>query len=94
MKYSHWLFKLPLIRNYSAICIGRTIYFRDAKEDISPVLMKHEMVHIEQMDRVGIVSFYLIYIRDYVKNLIKYRDHWKAYYNIPFELEAYRRQNE
>ncbi len=47
------------------------------------------MVHQKQMDKHGVFMFYCIYMKDYLINLIKYRNHDKAYENIPFEKEAY-----
>ncbi len=84
------LFKLPLIRNYDGIVLGRRMFFKS--ENPSRILINHELIHQDQMDRHGVIGFYLIYIKDYVKNLFKYRDHKMAYYNIPFEAEAYRNQ--
>lgn len=81
-----WLFKLPLLRYYDGIVLGRHGFFREVPDES---LIRHEMVHQKQMDRHGITMFYLIYIKDYLINLIKYRNHWDAYYNIPFEIEAY-----
>jgi len=83
------LFKLPLLNNYDAIVIGRHAFFA---EEPSDDLIKHEMVHQKQMDKHGVTLFYLIYLKDYILNLIKYRNHSDAYENIPFEIEAYSTQ--
>ncbi len=87
-RHEHWLFRLPLLRNYSAICLGRTIYFKRAAEQVSPELMAHENVHQEQMTQHGLVGFYSRYLIDYCVNLVKYRRHHEAYENIRFEIEA------
>ena len=84
------LFKLPFLRHYDAIVIGRYGLFKDKHPCNS--LISHEMTHQKQMDKHGILTFYLIYVKDYIINLIKYRNHWEAYYNIPFEIEAYEHQ--
>ena len=88
IKYSHWAFRLPLLRNYSGIVVGRQIWFKHPKGKVSEALVRHELVHQEQMTRVSIPLFYLIYLRDYLKNLMHYRNHDKAYREIPFEIEA------
>lgn len=93
-KYNHWLFKIPPMNNYGGITLGRYILFRDSKEQVPELLVKHELVHQEQMERDGIIKFYLKYVWDYLKNLIKYRNHWEAYFNIPYEKEAYIRMYE
>jgi hypothetical protein len=57
-------------------------------------LIRHELIHQEQMKRHGVLLFYLIYLKDYSRNLWIYRDHDQAYANIPFEQEAYQRESE
>lgn len=68
--------------------VARTILLKDDETEIAPVLLRHELVHIEQMDRHGIAGFYLIYLCDYVANLWQLRDHDAAYRHIRFEREA------
>lgn len=87
-----WLFRLPLLRRYSAIVLGRRCYTKSAY--YTEKLIRHELVHQEQMDRVGVLAFYLIYLRDYLWNLIRFRDHDRAYREIPFEVEAYAREGD
>jgi hypothetical protein len=74
--------------------VGRTILFKGGETDISPELLRHELVHQEQIERHGIARFYLIYFRDYLANLWRLRNHDAAYRNIPFEKEAYERERE
>lgn len=87
--YEHWYFKMPWMKNYSGIVIGRFILVRESQYKASPVLINHEMIHQRQMDKHGVLGFYLIYLKDYLKNLVKFRSHEQAYFNIPFEIEAY-----
>jgi len=94
VRYRHWIFKLPLARKYRGMVMGRTILFKGDESDVSPTLLRHELIHQEQIDRHGIARFYLIYLRDYLVNLWRLRDHDAAYRNIPFEKEAFERQNE
>lgn len=94
LKYNHWLFKLPLLRKYRAICLGRTIYFKGDPKSITPRLMRHEMVHQEQIEKNGLTRFYTLYLLHYFKNLMRYRNHGEAYRKIDFEAEAYRRESE
>ena len=93
VRYHHWAFHLPMLRNHRGIVIGRNIWFKQGKEAVDESLLSHEMIHQEQMDRVGVISFYLIYLRDYFVNLLKIRNHRQAYLAIPFEREAYERES-
>lgn len=88
IKYRHWAFRLPLLRHYRGICLGRTILFKHGEEDISQTLLRHELAHQEQIAREGMLRFYAVYLRDYFRNLARYKSHWAAYRNIPFEVEA------
>jgi hypothetical protein len=74
--------------------LGRTIVFKDGETEIPSTLLRHELIHLEQMDRSGVARFYLIYLRDYVVSLRRLRNHDTAYRNIPFEKEAYERERE
>jgi len=90
--YKSWMFRFPPLSYYDGIVLGRYLFTRQPKELVSERLMRHERVHQEQMDRHGVFGFYVIYVWEYLKNLKTYREHWKAYYNIPFEREAYQRE--
>lgn len=92
IRYRHWVFRLPFMRRYSGMVVGRLILFRDDKEQISPALLRHELVHQEQIDRHGIPRFYFSYFREYVINLWRLRGHYAAYRTISFEKEAYERE--
>ncbi|MDX1402217.1 MAG: hypothetical protein R3245_09870 [Kiloniellales bacterium] len=71
--------------------VARAILFKDARTEIAPALLRHELVHLEQISRHGIIRFYLIYFCDYLANLWRLRDHDAAYRNIRFEREARQR---
>jgi hypothetical protein len=68
--------------------VVRTILFKGAKTEITPALLRHEQVHLEQIAQHGIVRFYLIYFCDYLASLWRLRDHDAAYRQIRFESEA------
>lgn len=53
------------------------------------VLINHEKIHLQQQLELLIIPFYIIYIINYLLNIIIYRSHFKAYYHIIFEREAY-----
>jgi len=90
--YRHPLFKYWPLKHYAAIVIGRHCLTKYAPTEMPEYVIRHELIHQKQMDRHGIVGFYLIYVKDYIKNLVKYKNHRMAYLAIPFEVEAYRNQ--
>jgi len=52
-------------------------------------LMNHERIHVKQELELLILPFYVLYVFNYIINLIIYQNHKKAYLNIIFEREAY-----
>ena len=62
----------------------RRIYVVAERFD-DPVLRRHEMIHIEQIDRDGVIVFCVRYLWWGVRH---------GYWNNPYEVEAYARENE
>lgn len=86
---------VPNLFSLFGVVTGVTIYpfifVRFAKNEI---LIRHESIHIEQQRETLIIGFFLIYLFDYLRGLIKYRNHYTAYWRIRFEQEAYRYQRD
>ena len=57
------------------------------KKDL--ILINHEKIHLKQQLELLILPFYLIYLVNYLVNLLRYKNHYQAYVNISFEREAY-----
>jgi hypothetical protein len=65
-----------------AMVIGKTIYLHNTKREdflLDARWVKHEMAHIEQYRRYGVIKFLLLY----TWYSMKY-----GYYNNPLEIEA------
>ena len=56
------------------------------------VMINHERIHLRQQAELLIIPFYILYLANYLVNIIIYRDHNKAYLNIVFEREAYEKE--
>ncbi|HRH64887.1 MAG TPA: hypothetical protein PLU53_01180 [Bacteroidia bacterium] len=84
--YLNWL-RLTGIALYPFILIN-TRFRHDG------TVLNHERIHIRQQIECGILFFYIFYVLNYLYNLIRYRNHNKAYRNILFEREAYRFEND
>ncbi|MDX2304124.1 MAG: hypothetical protein NW226_15065 [Microscillaceae bacterium] len=65
------------------ILVGKRHYRYDA------VLINHEKIHLAQQLETLILPFYVLYLCNYLINLVIYREHHKAYINMYFEREAY-----
>lgn len=54
-----------------------------------PSVIRHEQIHFRQQIELLILPFYILYLLNYLFNLLKYQNHDKAYLHICFEKEAY-----
>jgi hypothetical protein len=50
--------------------------------------MVHELMHVEQVRRMGAVRHSIRYVADYLRGRSGGLGHWKAYRAIPSEQEA------
>jgi hypothetical protein len=57
-------------------------------------LLNHEKIHLQQELELFIIPFYMLYLLNYFVNLLRYKNHYKAYRNICFEKEAYQNDHD
>ena len=69
-----------------AITLGPFVFSRVS---IPEKTRNHETIHWQQYIETGIIGFLLLYALFWLIGFIKYKDGEKAYYQIPFEQEAY-----
>ena len=92
IKENHWIFKLPFMKNYSGVAV--TPHLIICRGKAYKRLISHEMVHVTQMIYCGgLLYFWFAYLGYYLTGLVKYKSHWKAYRNNPFEVEARKYEN-
>lgn len=71
-----------------------TLYpFIISREEMTPTTERHEKIHIAQQKELFVLLFYLVYVFDYFKGLIKYKSKTEAYFRIRMEQEAYENQD-
>lgn len=93
-----WIVKTKLVPKGF---IGFTVFpFIFTKIDIGTdyrikinVHLRHEITHLKQQVELLIIPFFILYLLNYLVNLVIYRNRKKAYRNICFEREAYKNQN-
>ena len=84
-----WWLRPFLFKDVVAITLGSRVYL--AKELAGAArerIVAHELVHVEQIRRVGSLRFYCCYLREYVGNRRKGMPPAEAYRRISFEQEA------
>ena len=79
-----------LARRVIAITLGRRIYIAaSVAEGEIEQLVRHELVHVGQIARLGMVRFYWRYIHEYVSLRRRGFSSAEAYQRISFEVEAF-----
>ena len=63
-------------------------------EEVDEYTMNHELIHFEQQKELFVVGFNALYVYDFVKGMIKYKNKDLPYVLIRFEQEAYNYQND
>lgn len=85
--YPWWLL-LP--RNVAAITLGRRIWVaRELPAAEMETLLRHELVHVRQMEQMGVTVFLLRYVGQYLRGRLRGLRHDAAYRAISFEREAF-----
>lgn len=84
----HYNSKLPRYFGAIAITFGRHIFYTSPKGSAPEWLRRHEHVHVEQYKSYGIFRFLMIYFYWYLRGRLSGLSHYRAYYEIPFEVEA------
>ncbi len=75
----------------SAIAIFPFVFSREKLLQISK---RHETIHFQQQLETGVVGFYLIYLWDFITNLLKGHSGVESYLKTRAEEEAYAKQSE
>ncbi len=70
-----------------AITLGRLVVVRRGRS-ADRRLMRHELVHVRQWRRLGVVRFTARYLGSYAKWRLLRKGHQGAYRRIPMEVEA------
>jgi hypothetical protein len=52
------------------------------------MLMVHELMHVEQLARHGVLAHTSRYVADYLRGRLRGLGHWEAYRAVRFEVEA------
>ena len=52
------------------------------------LLMVHELMHVEQLARLGTLRHTARYLADYLRGRLNRRGHWQAYREVQLEVEA------
>lgn len=88
--------KIPVYLSYLApinITAITLFFIVIADHEMSEETKRHETIHFQQYLETGVIGFLLLYVVFWLWNSITMCGE-EAYYNIPFEKEAYAHQEE
>ena len=77
----------PVPPGSAGITFGSLVIVRAGRAE-DERLLAHELVHVEQYAKLGLVRFWVQYLSSYLGSRIQGYDHWSAYRRIPLEVEA------
>ena len=81
-----WWLRPFVQRGVAGITLGRRVYIEGG--DVEGTL-RHELVHVRQIERLGAFRFYWSYLREYVSNRRRGMKSAEAYRMISLEQEAF-----
>ena len=91
-RYPWWL-RPFLMRGVIGITLGRRIYFSPEVGRRAPAeverLIRHELAHVRQVNRLGLVRFLWQYAAEYIRHRRAGLTSGQAYQRISFEVEAH-----
>ncbi|HYC60146.1 MAG TPA: DUF4157 domain-containing protein [Thermoanaerobaculia bacterium] len=90
-----WWLRTLLMRDVVGITLGRRIYLSAKAAPASAArLLRHELAHVRQINRLGLLRFYWRYMYEFGLHFARVRSISKAYDLISFEQEAVRAEHE
>ena len=85
-----WWLRLFVMKGIAGITLGRRIYVSPAVSGGQlERLLRHELAHVTQIARYGLIRFYWTYISEYISYRRAGLSSIAAYRNISFEKEAF-----
>jgi hypothetical protein len=85
---------LPKLLKVDGLTLYPFVLIRDSVEKTPISLIRHEFIHVFQIERVGFIRFYISYALFYLASRVSGSSHKKAYLEIPYEKEAYLNQDD
>jgi len=73
----------------TAMALFPFMLFKEREMKNNLLLINHEKIHFHQQLELLVLPFYVLYLLNYLVNLIRFKNHTEAYFNICFEKEAY-----
>ncbi|WP_374226213.1 hypothetical protein [Flavobacterium oreochromis] len=79
-------------KGFRGITFFPFVFMRKEDDRADVCFINHERIHIQQQKEMLLFLFFIWYGIEYLFRLLQFRDKRKAYYNISFEREAYKKK--
>ena len=86
-----WWLRPFLLRGVAGITLGRRVYIEGSDPE---GILRHELAHVAQIARLGILRFYWIWLREYFAHRSSGLSSAEAYRKISLEIEAFAAERE
>src|SRR5258707_14961776 len=86
-----WWLRPFLLRGVAGITLGRRVFIEGSDPE---GILRHELVHVSQIARLGLFRFYWAWIREYVMHRRQGYPPAEAYRRISLEIEAFAAERE
>jgi hypothetical protein len=86
-----WWLRPFLLRGVAGITLGRRVYIEGSDPE---GILRHELVHVDQIARLGMARFYWVWIREYFAHRSRGCSPAEAYRRISLEIEAFAAERE
>ena len=89
-RHNHWL---PKMLRVNAITIAPYVLFSTKKELTKATTAAHELIHLEQIEEDGWLTFHAKYLLQFSWKLLTTFSYRKAMKETPYEKDAYKWQD-
>ncbi len=79
---------------YHGIALYPFLLLKNKNLVFDQIFINHEQIHFQQQIELYFIPFYFIYLFEYIRNLLYYQNHDRAYREISFEREAFANQHD
>jgi len=84
----------PIPKRFMGITLYPFIFTWCKKDNVPESFLRHEMIHVRQIQKVGWFCFYASYFFYWLAGLLEHKNLFDAYFEIPYEIETRKKANQ
>ena len=83
---------IPKILKANAIVLYPFVFYKEKEPSLKTI--NHEAIHIQQIEKIGVIRYYLSYQLEFLSLYIRGNSLNEAYRKISYEIEAYENERD